>query len=160
MKRFILLFILIGLSTQGFAQSLIHNSQRLYDTYIEFQKDLKEEGVVVTRDMLNVRYLLVDDGYDNGPEKGSETKSDITKRYIIFSRDVSMDDKKLKAAMYRELTRFLRLGLTQEDSKILKSRESNYDYTQIKERDYRKLLRLIRKEINTQFEQIIIPSVG
>lgn len=150
-------------ATSQESNSLIHNNKRVYDTYMGFRADLRNKGVILAQDIFGLKYLLVEEGLENGPELAKhnlESKSDRSKGYILISPTVVADDAKLKATLYKELTEFLRLNISDSDTKILKERNTTYDYTQITDEDYDELFNLIKSKLGEKYIQVFIPVEG
>lgn len=115
--------------------------------YIQYLANLSNIGVDVPRDLLNIKYLFADEGFEGS---GRITKMGIAYKsgdtHIIFSNEIIADEAKLKTVMYKVLTEKLELGLTSKDSKIL-----DEHIHKITEKDYKKLISLIVAEWERQF---------
>lgn len=113
----------------------------------QYLADLSNIGVDVPRDLLNIKYLFADEGFEGS---GRITKMGIAYKsgdtHIIFSNEIIADEAKLKTVMYKVLTEKLELGLTSKDSKIL-----DEHIHKITEKDYKKLISLIVAEWERQF---------
>lgn len=142
---------------------VVVNNNYLLKYYLLYKSELKNRGIFIPNEMLEVKYLFIEEGITNGPDlmsSGKESLSNKDKRYILFSPLLKENEDKIKASLYRELTLNLELGLTGVDSKILEERTSDYDYSKITKKDYDKLFNLIKQRRDKLFVDVVIPVVG
>lgn len=139
--------------------NIMFNNLQVYKYYLLFKSELENRNVYVVDKSLGIKYYLIEEGLNNGPELAAhceESFSNPEKKYILFSPELLKDENKLKAAVYRELTLRMELGLTGRDSEILKERTTDYDYSNLTERDYNKLFKLIKKRMGDKYIQVIV----
>jgi hypothetical protein len=131
---------------------IIFNDLELYKYYLLFQSELSNRGFYVDSDILNVKYLFIEEGITNGPDLGSTrvpSYSNKDKQYILFSPKIKNNPKKLRTAMFKELTHNLGLGINNDESIVLANRTSDGDYSSITQKNYDDLFDLIVQKINS-----------
>jgi hypothetical protein len=115
--------------------------------YGQYLHDLKLNGVQVPKDLINVKYLLVDDGFKGSKELSNSGVSYINgETHIIFSDQIMKNEDSIKAVMYKVLTERLKLNLTEKDSRVLSD-----NIQSLTDEDYDKLLTSISKQWEKEF---------